>query len=209
MPLKSMTGYGRAEASDDIHVISVEIKSVNNRYLDFQCRGPRELLNLDNVLRKELGAYVTRGSVTCNVNVETRAAANETVSIALNEPLAAAYVELARRDAALLGTDEPPLRPADLLRVSGMVAQGEAAASARAALERKILAVSRAACCDLVDMRAREGGELARDFEARIRAFGPALDKVAELLPARNRDYAAKLRERVAELIGEAKVAEV
>src|SRR5690606_15938624 len=82
--LRSMTGYGRAESSDDVHAISVEIKSVNNRYLDFQCRGPRELLNLDNILRKELGDFVMRGSVTCNVNVETKTAANEASGIALN-----------------------------------------------------------------------------------------------------------------------------
>jgi uncharacterized protein YicC (UPF0701 family) len=55
-----MTGYGRAEADDGIHTVSVEIKSVNNRYLDFQCRGPRELLNLDNVLRRRADPWRVR-----------------------------------------------------------------------------------------------------------------------------------------------------
>ena len=211
MPLKSMTGYGRAEVSDDLHPISVEIKSVNNRYLDFQCRGPRELLNLDNVLRKELGGFVARGSVTCNVNIEARTATAESPEVSLNEPLFDAYVALARRMATTLGGGQ--IGPADLLRVPGMVLQEAPAATASktadaAALEAKIIPVFRAACADLVAMREREGGELARDFETRIRAFHPALDKVAELLPARNREYAAKLRERVAELIGDAKVAE-
>lgn len=208
-----MTGYGRAESSDDIHAISVEIKSVNNRYLDFQCRGPRELLNLDNVLRKELGAFVTRGSVTCNVNVETRNATVENTGIRINEALYAEYMALARRMAGELGSVQTG--PADLFRVPGMVLQDAAEAvpetskaEAAAALEAKIIPVFRAACADLVTMRAREGSELARDFEARIRAFHPALDKVAELLPARNREYAARLRERVAELLDGAKVAE-
>jgi len=209
--LKSMTGYGRAESSDDLHTISVEIKSVNNRFLDFQCRGPRELLNLDNVLRKELGDYVTRGSVTCNVNVETRVAAGTTPGLALNDELFNAYVALGKRMAETLGGPAPTA--ADLLRVPGMVTQdapdaGASKTADAAALEAKIIPVFRAACADLVSMREREGAELARDFEARIRAFYPNLDKVAELLPARNREYAAKLRERVAELLNGAKIAE-
>jgi len=215
MPLKSMTGYGRAESSDETLTISVEIKSVNNRYLDFQCRGPRELLNLDNVLRKELGPFVTRGSVTCNVNVESHSGAvTQTSGIALNEPLFAAYVALAKRMANTLGGGQ--IGPSDLLRVPGMVLQEApetdasplARAADAAALEAKIIPVFRAACADLVTMREREGGELSRDFEARVRAFYPALDHVAALLPARNREYAAKLRERVRDLLDGAQVSE-
>ena len=212
--LKSMTGYGRAEASDDLHTISVEIKSVNNRYLDFQCRGPRELLNLDNVLRKELSDFVTRGSVTCNVNVDVLGGGAETSGVALNETLFNAYVALGKRMADTLGGPTPTA--ADLLRVPGMVtqdapereAESVSKAEGHAALEAKIIPVFRAACADLVTMRTREGSELARDFEARIRAFYPALDKVAELLPVRNREYAAKLRERVTELLNGAAIAE-
>ncbi len=220
--LKSMTGYGRAEFSDHVHAISVEIKSVNNRYLDFQCRGPRELLNLDNVLRKELGDFVTRGSVTCNVNVEMLAEPAQGAGVALNDELFQAYIALARRMADALGGPAPTaaeLVPA-FLRVPAMVlqetgkpgpahaARAAAVAEAAAALQAKIIPVFRAAAADLVTMREREGGELARDFEARIRAFYPALDTVAALLPARNREYAAKLRERVRELLDGATVAE-
>lgn len=219
MPLKSMTGYGRAEFSDDVHAISVEIKSVNNRYLDFQCRGPRELLNLDNTLRKELGDFVTRGSVTCNVNVELLGEPAQGAGVALDDALFQASLALARRMAEAIGGPSPTaaeLVPT-LWRVPGMITQesekpgagkNAAAAEAAAALQAKIIPVFRAAAADLVTMREREGGELARDFEARIRAFYPGLDTVAALLPARNREYAAKLRERVAELLNGAQVAE-
>jgi uncharacterized protein (TIGR00255 family) len=209
--LKSMTGYGRAEASDDIRTISVEIKSVNNRYLDFQCRGPRDLLNLDNVLRKELGAFVTRGSVTCHVNVETHAGnTGGTVSIALNEPLFAEYVALAKRMASTLGGD--PIGPADLLRIPDMVLSEKPATAASAAshaeLEAQILPVFRAAAADLVSMREREGSDLAKDFEARIRAIHPGLDRVATLLPQRQSDYVARIRQRIKELLDGQPVAE-
>jgi uncharacterized protein (TIGR00255 family) len=211
MSLKSMTGYGRAEATDDVHAISVELKSVNNRFLDFQCRGPRDLLNLDNVLRKELGAFVTRGSVTCHVNVETRAAQDAAVDISLNEPLVAAYAALAKRMEEILG-GAAPLHAADLLRLPDVVRHGEGAREGAridpAVLEAKILPVFRAAAADLVTMREREGSELARDFEARIRVVYPGMDRVAALLPLRQQEYAARLRERVKELLNGAAVAE-
>jgi uncharacterized protein (TIGR00255 family) len=147
--------------------------------------------------------------VTCNVNVASRAAGGG-VDIALNEPLFAAYVALAKRMGAALGGD--PIGPADLLRIPDMVIQGSGDArqdpEALQMLEAKIIPVFRAACADLVAMREREGDELARDFEARVRAFYPGLDKAAELLPARNREYAAKLRERVRELLDGAKITE-
>ncbi len=209
--LKSMTGYGRAEASDDVRTISVEIKSVNNRYLDFQCRGPRELLNLDNVLRKELGAFVTRGSVTCHVNVETHAgaagAAGGNSTIALNEPLFAEYVALAKRMGTALGGD--PVGPADLLRIPDMVLTEKSTSSVDAAeLDAQILPVFHRACADLVSMREREGKDLAKDFEARIRAIYPGLDRVATLLPQRQTDYVARIRQRVKELLDGHPVAE-
>jgi uncharacterized protein (TIGR00255 family) len=57
-------------------------------------------------------------------------------------------------------------------------------------------------------MRVREGGELARDFEARIRAIYPGLDRVAALLPLRQKEYVARIRDRVKELLDGASVAE-
>lgn len=201
-----MTGYGRAETHETAYSVSVEIKSVNNRFLDFQCRAPRDLLHLEQVLRKELGAFVTRGSINCHVHYEVHGAAADT-ALTLNEPLFKAYAEIARRMAAEIPGSQVNI--ADLLKLPDLVAQGAPAApEAPEAAEARILPVFRKACEALVAMREREGADLGRDFEQRIRGFYPSLDRVAALLPERQKEYVARVRDRLAELLDGQAVAE-
>jgi uncharacterized protein (TIGR00255 family) len=209
--LHSMTGYGRAETVETAYSVSVELKSVNNRFLDFQCKAPRELLNLESILRKELGAFVTRGSVTCHVHYEVYGQAGQD-AVTLNEPLFKAYTTMARRMAESLGIDAR-INVADLMKVPDMMIQGAAAspldaAAAAALAEERILPVFRQACEALVAMREREGQELAKDFRKRVGAFYPGLDQVATLLPIRQKEYVARIRDRVKELLDGQPVAE-
>ena len=213
--LHSMTGYGRAETVETAYSVSVELKSVNNRFLDFQCKAPRDLLNLEQVLRKELGAFVTRGSVTCHVHYEVHGAAGSEAGVSLNEPLFQAYAAIARRMAESLGAEirnQARIDLADLLKVPDMVVQGAAGsqggAEASALAEARILPVFRRACEALVAMRQREGQDLVRDFEKRVGGFYPSLDQVATLLPIRQKEYVARIRDRVKELLDGQPVAE-
>jgi uncharacterized protein (TIGR00255 family) len=211
MPLRSMTGYGRAETVETTYSVSVELKSVNNRFLDFQCRAPRDLLHLEQVLRKELGAYVTRGSVTCHVHYEVHGNAGAEATVSLNEPLFQAYAAIARRMRdAFEGSAR--IDVADLMKVPDMVLQGGSGstggAEATVLAEERILPVYRRACEALVAMREREGQDLARDFEKRVNAFYPSLEQVATLLPLRQKEYVARIRDRVKELLDGQPVAE-
>jgi uncharacterized protein (TIGR00255 family) len=213
--LHSMTGYGRAETVETAYSVSVEIKSVNNRFLDFQCKAPRELLHLEQVLRKELGAFVIRGSVTCHVHYEVHGEAGAAAALSLNEPLFQAYARIARQMSKSLGPEAmgaeaaAQVNLADLMKVPDMILQGApASADAPAVAEQRILPVFRRACEALVAMREREGQDLVRDFQKRVGAFYPALDKVAALLPLRQKEYVARIRDRVAELLGGQPVAE-
>jgi uncharacterized protein (TIGR00255 family) len=203
-----MTGYGRAETHETGYSVSVEIKSVNNRFLDFQCRAPRDLLHLEQVLRKELGGFVTRGSINCHVHYEVHGAAACAV-LTLNDPLFKAYADLARRMAGEIGAGYAQVNVADLLKLPDLVTHGGAATpEAPEAAEARILPVFRRACEALVAMREREGADLARDFEQRVRAFYPSLDRVATLLPERQKEYVARVRDRLAELLDGQAVAE-
>ncbi len=203
MALQSMTGYGRAEKSEGSHTVSVEIKSVNNRFLEFQCRASREHLHLEPLLRKELGAFVGRGSVTCMVQYEVHG--TDKASVALNEPLFKSYVTLVQRMVREL---EPmgQVNVSDLLKIPDMVIAPSS--ESPEAVAGKILPVFRRACEELVKMRRHEGAELAKELEKRIDPFYPALDRVQVLAPTRQIEYAAKLRERMRELLGGQPVAE-
>jgi uncharacterized protein (TIGR00255 family) len=203
-----MTGYGRAETHETGYSVSVEIKSVNNRFLDFQCRAPRDLLHLEQVLRKELGGFVTRGSINCHVHYEVHGAAAG-AALTLNEPLFKAYADLARRMAGEIGAGYAQVNVADLLKLPDLVTHGAAAAPEPPEVaEARILPVFRRACEALVAMREREGADLGRDFEQRINAFYPSLDRVAALLPERQKEYVARVRDRLAELLDGQSVAE-
>jgi uncharacterized protein (TIGR00255 family) len=207
-----MTGYGRAETVETGYSVSVEIKSVNNRFLDFQCKAPRDLLHLEQLLRKELGAFVIRGSVTCHVHYEVHGEAGSATAVSLNEPLFQAYAAIARQMAKSLGHSAEAaaqVNLTDLLKIPDMVVHGvPASAEAPALAEARILPVFHRACEALVAMREREGQDLVRDFQKRVGAFYPALDKVATLLPLRQKEYVARIRDRVAELLDGHPVAE-
>ena len=204
MALRSMTGYGRAEASGADYSVGVEIRSVNNRYLDFQCRVSRDSLHLEPLLRREVAEFVTRGSVTCNLRYESFGAAAAEVS--LNEPLYKAYLALVRRVEKDLGADGRA-NAADLLRIQDMVVQGGGVETPEAVAE-KVVPVFRKACEELVKAREREGNELRIELEKRLSGFDPALVKVEALLPKRQSEYVAKLRDRVKELLAGQTMAE-
>ena len=68
--MKSMTGFGRGAASGDGFSIAVEIKTVNNRYLDVHLRVGQELSSLEVDIRKRIGARLSRGRVDININFE-------------------------------------------------------------------------------------------------------------------------------------------
>ena len=66
--IKSMTGFGRAEAQDEQHKFTVEIKSVNHRYLDFNIKMPKKLSFFDSAIRTLLKEYMLRGKYTLSLH---------------------------------------------------------------------------------------------------------------------------------------------
>lgn len=204
MAVQSMTGYGKAEAVGAGYSVTVELKSVNNRFLEFQFRSSKSISQLEPKLKQELGKHVARGSVSCHVQYESDAPGG--AGLALNESVFKAYSAVIRDAQARLGTPSV-LNIADLLRLPDMVTTSEVSESPETAMGR-ILPVFGKACLELVSMRENEGGVLAGDLEGRIRGFFPGLERVKTLVPVRQQEYVAKMRARVQELIGGAPVSE-
>lgn len=204
MAVQSMTGYGKAEAVGAGYTVTVELKSVNNRFLEFQIRAPKSILHLEPKLKQDLGRHLSRGSVTCHVQYDSEGPGGG--GLALNEPVFRAYSAVIKDAQARLGTPTT-LDIADLLKIPDMVTSSEASEPGETAMER-ILPVFDRACRDLVAMRENEGRVLASDLETRIRGFFPGLERVKGLVPVRQQEYIAKMRARVQELIGDATLAE-
>jgi uncharacterized protein (TIGR00255 family) len=96
--MKSMTGYGRSRINDEFHEIEVEIKSVNNRFLDLNFRMPRELAYMEADLKNILSKKMKRGKVTININIKHL----QTGQLELNEDNLKSYWNLYKKAAEVL-----------------------------------------------------------------------------------------------------------
>jgi uncharacterized protein (TIGR00255 family) len=204
MAAQSMTGYGKAESVGEGYSVTVELKTVNNRFLEFQVRTSRDLLHLEPKLKSELGRHISRGSVTCHVQYDSAGPSGS--GLALNEPVFRAYEGVIAQAKARLGATAT-VSISDLLKLPDILAATGSSESPELVASR-VLPVFEKACRELVAMREKEGQVLAADMEARIRAFYPALEKVKALVPQRQSEYVAKMRSRVKELAGDAALAE-
>src|SRR3954469_6571317 len=90
--MKSMTGFGRGTVTGDDFKVAVDIKTVNNRYLDIHLRLSQELSPLEMSIRKQISSKLSRGRVDLNINFERNAAA----TYEINRPLVAGYIKVLR-----------------------------------------------------------------------------------------------------------------
>jgi uncharacterized protein (TIGR00255 family) len=204
MAMQSMTGYGKAEVVGEGYSASIELKSVNNRFLEFQIRTSKNIVHLEPRLKKDLGLHISRGSVSCHIQYDSIGPGS--AGLALNEPVFRAYADLISQAQKRLGSSAV-VNISDLLKLPDIITTAETAEPAEVTAER-ILPLFDQACRDLVAMREKEGKVLGDDMEARIRAFFPGLEKVKGLVPVRQQEYVAKMRARVQELVGGAALSE-
>ena len=161
--VKSMTGYGRSELSLEKLKVSVEIKSVNNRYLDTSVRLPRSFLFAEEMVKSQVQKHISRGKVDVFVNVDSSAAGDMAVKV--NEALLKGYVDAIRHIAGEYGladdlTAQSVSRFPDVLTVEKKDLDAEAIS---AGMEK----IVEEALCDFDAMRSREGEKLRDDVLAR------------------------------------------
>jgi uncharacterized protein (TIGR00255 family) len=196
--IQSMTGYAVASAESPRGRLSLELRSVNARFLDLQFRVADELRALEPALRELIVARVSRGKVDC------RFFFNETESATRPEGLnAQALQKLKDLAAQAKGAfpDAAPLRIADVLRWPGVLAQPQADEEA---LRRLGTDLCRRALEDLVAARAREGAKLAAAVGERVASMRRRVEEVLPLMPQAIAAYRARLAEKLREALGSA-----
>jgi uncharacterized protein (TIGR00255 family) len=191
-----MTGYAAASAGSPRGTLSLELRSVNARFLDLQFRIADELRALEPMLRELIAARLARGKVDCRLSL---AEGGAEVSPRLNTEALGRLRALA--DAAKKAFPEAaPLRVADLLRWPGVIAEDADEESLRAAVGE----LCRRALDELVAARSREGAKLAAGIAERVRVMRERVDQVTPLVPEALAVYQAKISERLREAIGSA-----
>ncbi|MFL6375519.1 MAG: YicC/YloC family endoribonuclease [Pyrinomonadaceae bacterium] len=195
--MKSMTGFGRGTHAGDNFSINVELKTVNNRFLDVNLRVPAELQGLESTIKKLIGARMARGRVEVNLQYDR----NEAATMEVNRPLITGFLAAMKeiqKEFALTG--EPDINV--IARLPGVVQtkKEEASPEFLAAVESTF----NAAVDDLDIMRSREGELLAKELESRLTEIESRVPKIEAHASAVADEYQARLTKRINEVLSKA-----
>ena len=197
--VKSMTGYGRQESTLHGRTLVIEIKSVNNRYLDCNVRLPRVYICSEDGVQRRVKAAISRGKVDVYVNIENNT--EEAVSVTLNQPVAAGYMEALRNMAATFGLE--PNVSIDLLSKFPDVFKVDKVPENLEELTADIHAVTEAALEDFDAMRSREGEKLEADLLGRLTTLEDFTRQVEQRSPQTVADYRARLTAKLQEVLAD------
>ena len=200
--IRSMTGYGRAGQVRDGREITVELRAVNNRYLDCTVKMPHLYLFAEDALKKTVQRSVSRGKVDVFVSVDASAA--DTVKARVNRELAERYVAALQELSEIAGTDltgQLLTRFPDALTVTKEEADF-------AAVTADLCAVLEEALEAFQSMRAAEGAKLAGDIGARLDTVERLTAQVEARSPETVREYREKLYRRMKEVLEDSTIDE-
>lgn len=194
--MKSMTGYGRCHIEEDGREMTVEVKSVNHRFLDISYRLSRTLSFLDDAVRKGVGARLARGHVDVFVSYENHRQDARTVRV--DTALAAAYRQALGELAAAVGRDAnlPLAEYARLPDVLTVQEKDEDQQAVRALFVRAL----DGALDGLIQMREQEGERMRADMLEKLNAIDGLRETIAARAPAVVEEYREKLSQRIAAL---------
>lgn len=195
--MKSMTGYGRAQVKTPEALYTIELSSVNSRYLEFLFRTPRHLSGLELKIRQRLQKRLGRGKISVVLNADR--SNGPTTSVQFNDQAAAEYLKQIR-------AFQRKFKLAGEVKVTDLLGAPEVLRSSKSEPDDsaiwKVLAVGiDQALGGLEKMRAKEGKKLAADMSKRMRLISrrlAAVEKLSQKMPA---EHMAVLRARVEKLL--------
>lgn len=187
--VKSMTGYGGAKAADGVYKLSVELKSVNNRYLDTSVRLPRSFMYAEEAVKSAVSAHVSRGKV--DVFISFDASSGEGIAVNVNEDLAQSYKTALGVIGTKLGVSSEVTayqiaRLTDVLTLDKKEIEKEAA-------HKELMQALEKALSEYDAMREREGQKLFEDISLRL----DAIEKNVSFVEARSPQAVTEYRERL------------
>ncbi|MEG2988358.1 MAG: YicC/YloC family endoribonuclease [Oscillospiraceae bacterium] len=192
-----MTGYGRGEEKRNDRTIVVEVRAVNNRYLDCTVKLPRAYIFAEDAIKARVQKEISRGKVDVFVTVVEGAAEGATVTV--NQPVAEGYLAALRslRDTYSL-TDDISV---SLLAGFPEVLMVEKAKGDTDEIAADLCAVLDLALADFNTMRAREGEKLAEDLLSRAKTIETLTAYVEERSPQTVSEYRTRLGNKMAEVL--------
>lgn len=202
--IKSMTGFGRNEVSEEKRKITVEIKSVNHRYLDVNIKMPKKLGFFEAAIRTELKKYMQRGKVDVFIAYEDFTESN--VCVKYNKELAAEYMGYLEKMAEDFGLDND-IRVSSLSRYPEILTMEEQSVDEEE-IWKALCGAVQGAAEKFVETRLKEGEALKNDLIAKLDGMLDHVSFIEERSPQLVEEYKDKLRERVRELLEDTQIEE-
>ncbi|HOO27513.1 MAG TPA: YicC family protein [Lachnospiraceae bacterium] len=202
--IKSMTGFGRCEVSDESRKITVEMKAVNHRYLDINIKMPKKLSFFEASMRNLLKEYIQRGKVDIFIVYEDYTENN--YSLKYNREMAAAYLQYIEKMASDFSI-ENDIRASVLSRYPEVLTLEEQAFDEKG-LWSDLEKALRGAAEAFVLTRITEGENLQNDLTQKLDGMLAHVDYIAERAPEIIAEYRTKLTEKVTEFLADAKIDE-
>lgn len=202
--IKSMTGFGRFEVSEAERKITVEMKSVNHRYLDVNIKMPKKLNFFEAAIRAELKNYIQRGKVDIFITYEDYTENN--VCIKYNKELAAEYMGYLKQMAEDFELDND-IRVSSLSRYPEVMAMEEQTPDEEE-LWKVLAKAVKGAAESFVDTRIKEGENLKEDLIAKLEGMLTHVAYITERSPRLVAEYKDKLKERIRELLEDTQIDE-
>ena len=202
--IKSMTGFGRCEVSENDRKFTVEMKSVNHRYLDVNIKMPKKLNFFESSIRALLKDYIQRGKVDMFITSEDMTENN--VSVKYNKDIAGEYLKYLKEMAEEFGLDND-IRVSSLSRYPEVLTMEEQTIDEEGiwkTLEKAI----KGAAEGFVETRIKEGENLRNDLISKLDGMLSHVDFIQERSPQIIAEYKQKLEDKVKDLLADVKVDE-
>lgn len=199
--VRSMTGYGRGKSDVDGSAVTVEIRSVNHRFLDLKMRGASLEPKHEEALRRRIGEHVTRGAISVSIRVDRLAGQS---ALQVDTAAAQSVHQQLTALAQILGIDgDIPLslickQPGVMVARAPDESEAEAEA---AAIGQCILEAAGTALVELASMRDAEGASLQQDIETRLATLGGLASELGELAKDSPAQAQKRLEDRIAKLL--------
>ena len=202
--LKSMTGYGRVKVENDLREITVELRSVNHRYLDLNIKVPRIYGYLEDMVSKQAQAAIARGKVDIFVSVRAKEGAD--IKVTPNMAVIQGYVDAIKKVSETYGLSDE-VSALSLLRLPDAMEQNKEEADADQ-LKAEVSAVLAQALEEYNAMREKEGARLVEDVIYRAGLIAKSVDFVEGRSPDCVEEYRSRIAARMTEILDGSELAQ-
>ena len=195
--VNSMTGYGGAKDKDAAYKLSVEVKSVNNRYLDTSVRMPRSFMFAEDTVKNAVQTHISRGKV--DVFIALDSSVGDGMAVTVNEALAAEYKAAIDKIGSELGISSE-VTAYQLCRLQDVLVPDKKEIEKEEALSA-LMAVLSSALADFDSMRGCEGKKLSDDISDRLDTIEKYIDFIEKRSPQTVEEYRERLTRRMMEVL--------